>query len=254
MGSTRLPGKVMMTIKGKPLLYYVINQVKHSKKLDHLVIATTILAEDEQIVNYVQSIPENVFRGSSENVLDRYYQCAKKYQADVIVRVTSDCPLIDPDIIDECIYKFENGNFGYLSNINKKEDHNWVYHPSGFPLGFAVEVFNYETLEKAWKNAKKPSEKEHVTQYVLNNPADFKIGNIENSEDFSDIRLTVDHMVDFQLVKDVIENFKEGEIFSMKKVVSFVNKNPHLKQMNSNILFNEGYLKSLKEDELNEKN
>lgn len=252
MGSSRLPGKVMMEVRGKPLLYYIINQVKHSKKLDNLVIATTTLQEDDKIVNYVELLEENVFRGSSENVLDRYYQCATKFKADVIVRVTSDCPLIDPEVIDKCICEFEKSNLDYLSNINRKEGSKWIYHPSGFPLGFAVEVFKYITLERAWKKAKKPSEKEHVTQYILNNPNEFKIGNVENFEDQSDIRLTVDYMVDFQVVKAVIENFK-GEIFSMKKVTSFINKNSHLKQMNSNIPFNEGYLKSLKEDELAEK-
>lgn len=253
MGSTRLPGKVMMMVRNKPLLYYVINQVKHSTQLSEVIIATTELKEDNQIAKYVESLGVNVFRGSAEDVLDRYYNCAKKYDSDIIVRITSDCPLIDPEIIDKCINEFKKNNLDYFSNINKKENDAWVYHQSGFPLGFAVEVFTINSLEKAWKNAKKPSEREHVTQYILNNPHDFKIGNMENPEDFSDIRLTVDHMVDFQVVKGVIENFKEGEIFTIEKITSFMNKNPHLKKLNSNILFNEGYLKSLKKDDLAEK-
>ncbi len=250
MGSTRLPGKVMMLIQNKPLLYYVINQVKHSKNLSKVIIATTELKEDDQIVKYTESQGIDVFRGSTEDVLDRYYKCAKKYGSDIIVRITSDCPLIDPELIDKCITEFKKNDLDYFSNINKKENDNWIYHPSGFPLGFAVEVFTIDSLEKAWENSKKPSEREHVTQYILNNPGDFKIGNMENSEDLSDIRLTVDHQVDFQVVKNVIENFKEGEIFAMKKVTFFINQNPHLKKLNSNILFNEGYIKSLKEDEL----
>ena len=249
MGSTRLPGKVMMKIREKPLLYYVINQVKHSKKLDDFVIATTTLKEDKQIVHYIESLKENFFRGSPENVLDRYYQCAKKYKADVIVRVTSDCPLIDPEIIDKCISKFESGNFDYLSNTIKKENGIWSYHHNGFPVGIAVEVFTFNALTKALKEAKKPSEKEHVSPYIVNNSNLFKLGTIQNDENQSEIRLTVDHKIDFDLVKIIIEHFKEDEIFTMDKLLSFLNKNPQLKQMNSNISHYEGYLKSLKEDE-----
>ncbi|MBI1829452.1 MAG: glycosyltransferase family protein [Thaumarchaeota archaeon] len=253
MGSTRLPGKVMMLVKNKPLLYYVINQVKHSTKLSEVIVATTELKEDDQIVNYVSSLGVNVFRGNAEDVLDRYYWCAKKYSADIIVRITSDCPLIDPEIIDKSIDEFKKNNLDYFSNINKKENGNWIYHQSGYPLGFAVEVFTFDILEKCWKNAKKPSEREHVTQYILNNPDLFKIGNMENSEDLSDMRLTVDHKTDLDLVKIIIDNFQKDKVFKMNKISSFLNQNPKLKQINANIPFNEGYLKSLKEDKLAEK-
>ena len=251
-GSSRLPGKIMMTVRNKPLLHYVINQALHSKKINKLIIATTKTPQDDQIVRLVKSYNVDVFRGNEEDVLDRYYQCAKKYKADIIVRITSDCPLIDPNLIDKCITEFENNEYDYFSNINKKEGENWVYHLSGFPLGFAVEVFTYATLENAWKNAKKPSEREHVTQYILNNPKSFKMGNIENSSDYSDIRLAVDHKVDFDLVKIVIEHFPVNEIFTLEKIVAFINENPELKQINSHLQFNEGYLKSLEQDKLAE--
>ena len=250
MGSTRLPGKVMMKIREKPILYYVINQVRQSKKLDNVVIATTTLTEDTQIMNYVKLLQENIFRGDPENVLDRYYQCAKEYNADIIVRITADCPLIDPRIIDKCISEFENGDFDYLSNTIKKENDVWNYHHNGFPIGIALEVFTFNALKKAKTEAKKPSEKEHVSPYMVNNSNLFKLGNIENDENQSDIRLTVDHKIDFDLIQIIIEHFKECKYFSMDQLVSFLNKNPQLKQMNSNISHYEGYLKSLKEDKI----
>lgn len=253
MSSTRLPGKVMMQIRNKPLLYHVINQVRQCKKLSNIIIATTTLQEDELIINYVKSLGLDFYRGSEEDVLDRYYQCAKQFKVDVVVRITSDCPLIDPTLVDRCITEFENIHSDYLSNVNKIEGVNWVYDPCGFPMGFAVEVFTFNALEKAWKNAKKPSEREHVTQYILNNPSLFTINSIENSENLSNIRLTVDHIIDFDLVKIIIEHFPVDEIFTIQRVVSFLNQNPNLKQMNSNIPFNEGYLKSLKDDEIAEK-
>ena len=249
MGSTRLPGKIMMKVRDKPLLYYIINQIRHSKKINKLVIATTDTQQDDQIIKFVNLYDVEAFRGNEENVLDRYYQCAKKYDADIIVRITSDCPLIDPQLIDKCITEFENNNFDYFSNINKKEGETWTYHLSGFPMGFAVEVFTFDALEQAWKNAKKPSEKEHVTQFILNNPKLFRIGNIENYKDYSNIRLTVDHQIDFDLIKIVIEYFPEGEIFNIEKIMTFFNKNPHLQSLNSHLKFNEGFLKSLEKDE-----
>lgn len=248
MGSTRLPGKVMMPIRTRPLLYYIINQIKHCKLVDNIVIATTVSDQDNQLVKYIESLGTNVFRGNEEDVLDRYYHCAKQYNADKIVRVTSDCPLIDPEIIDECILEFEKNDLDYLSNVNKKIGKQWVYHPSGYPSGFAAEIFSFSALEKAWKLSKKLSEREHVSQFILNNPNKFKIGNIENHEDFSHIRLTVDHQIDFDLIKIVIEHFPEGEIFKMKNIIDFLNQNKKLMQLNAHISFNEGYLKSLEHD------
>lgn len=253
MNSTRLPGKIMMSVKNKPLLHYVINQVLQSKKINKLIVATTNSPQDDQVVKFTDLYGVEVFRGSEEDVLDRYYQCAKKYNADIIIRITSDCPLIDPHLIDKCITEFEKNQFDYFSNIHKKDGNEWIYHLSGFPLGFAVEVFTFTVLEKAWNSAKKLSEKEHVTLYILNNPSLFKIGNMENHDDYSDIHLAVDHKVDFDLVKTVIEHFPDNVIFNLEKIVTFLNKNPKLKQINSNIKFNEGYLKSLKEDKITEK-
>ena len=248
MSSSRLPGKAMMQIRGLPLLYYVINQVKQSKKLDNFVIATTTLPGDDKIASYSRSLGLDTFRGSVMDVMDRYYQCAKKFRASIIVRISSDCPLIDPRVIDDCISKFENSQLDYLSNTIRKENGKWIYHLNGFPAGFAVEAYTFDALEKAWKSAKKPSEREHVSFLIKNNPYSFKLKNFENNEDMSNIRLTVDHKIDFDLIKKIIESFQKDEIFTMNKVIKFLNQNPELKQSNAHIPFNEGYLKSLKED------
>jgi len=253
-GSTRLPGKILMEINDKSILDYVINQVQYSKKIDKIVVATTKKTQDDLVVNSINSSNVEVFRGSENDVLDRYYQCAKNCNANVIVRITSDCPLIDPTLIDRCILEFQNSDYDYISNVNKLEKTSWIYHLNGFPLGFAVEVFTFDALERSWKNAKKPSEREHVTQYIPNNPKLFKIGSIENFNDFSDIHLAIDHQADFDLVKLVIEHFPDGEIYNLEKIISFFEDNPHLKLINSHIPFDGGYTKSLEEDKIAEKN
>jgi len=253
MGSTRLPGKVMKQVRGKPLLYYLIKQVQSCKELSKIIIATTILKEDDQIVHYVRSFGGNIYRGSAEDVLSRYYFCAKEHDVDIIVRITSDNPLIDPQIIGRCIREFERGDLDYLSNTIKKEHNVWIRSINKFPNGFAVEVFSFDALEKAYQNAKKPSEREHVTPYMINNPKQFKLGNIENSEDFSIIRVTVDYQIDFDVVKNIIEHFPEDKIFSMSKIVSYLKQNSKLMLMNSKLTPWEGYLKSLKDDEVFEK-
>lgn len=253
LGSTRLPGKILMKINNKTILNYVIDQVKNSKKIDKIIVATTSKKQDDEIAKLSLVYGVDIFRGNENDVLDRYYQCAKKFHADTIVRITSDCPLIDPTLIDNCILEFEKNDFEYVSNVNKKINGNWVYHLNGFPLGFAVEVLNFHSLEYAWKCAKKPSEREHVTQYIPNNPELFKIGVIENSHDYSDIHLSLDHPEDFELLKIVIQNFSKDKLFSLKKIISFFINNPSLKKINSHLSFNEGYLKSLEEDKIAEK-
>lgn len=249
MTSSRLPKKVMLRVKGKPLIYYLVNQIKNSKKLTKIIIATTTNKEDDEIVEYIKSLNIDVFRGSESDVLDRYYKCAQFYNEKIIVRITSDCPLIDPIVIDECIQKFEDGNFDYVSNINKKIEDKWMYHPSGFPMGYAVEVFNFDALKKSWQNAKKPSEREHVTQYILNNPMTFQIGNVEHSEDYSDIRLTVDHKIDYDLIKIIMEALDmHKRVVHLDEIIKFLDDNPELKKINAHIRYDEGFLKSLEND------
>jgi spore coat polysaccharide biosynthesis protein SpsF (cytidylyltransferase family) len=250
MGSTRLPKKTMMRIQNKPLLYYTIKQAQASTKISKIIIATTTLPEDQEIVDFAKSLGLKYYCGEPLDVLDRFYQCAKKFSIDNIVRVTPDDPFVDPCIIDNVIEKFETDNFDYVSNSISKENDVWNHNLNGFPYGLAVEVISFTALEQAWKNSTKPSEREHVSPYIINNPQLFKLDSIKNSQDFSDIRLTVDHKEDFDLAEKIINHFQSNEIFKMEKIVKFIRENPSLKKINSIYSFNEGYKKSLKEDDV----
>ena len=237
MGSSRLPGKVLSEIDGNnPILYYVITQLQECKSLDEIVIATTILEEDEKIVKYVENMGLPCFRGSPNDVLDRYYQCAKKFNFSNIVRVTADCPLIDPTLVDQVIQKFFSEPCDYSTNSL----------PKTFPQGTETEIFSFAALENAWENAKKPSEREHVTSYIKNNK-NFKKSNVRNSKDLSDFRWTVDRIEDLKLVKELVSRIKKRPIL-MTDILEVLSSKPELIEINKNHIKDEGFLKSLKED------
>ncbi len=238
MGSTRLPGKVMLKLdKENPVLYYVLEQLSSCKLIDKIIVATTTLDEDDVIKNFVNSMNVNIFRGSSDDVLDRYYQCAKKFSIDTIVRITADNPLIDPTIVDDLIKKFTLNSYDYLTNA----------HIRTFPYGTEVEIFSFKALEKAWKNAKKPSEREHVTPYFYNNSQSFRNYNQENSKNLSNLRWTIDRENDFLLVKSIVSKIKKRPIL-MNDILDLFSKEPKLFEINKNQIRDEGYKKSLEED------
>jgi spore coat polysaccharide biosynthesis protein SpsF (cytidylyltransferase family) len=239
MGSTRLPGKVMLKLdKENPALYYVLKQLQSSKLLEKLVVATTILDEDDAIDDYAKFMGVDVFRGDANDVLDRYFQCAKKFLFSTIVRITSDNPLIDPTIVDDMIKKFTSNSYDYLTNSRVRT----------FPYGTEVEIFTFKALEKAWKNAKKPSEREHVTPYFYNNPDQFKIFNVENSTNTSNLRWTIDRQNDLILVKSIVSKIKKRPIL-MTDILELFSQEPKLFEINKDQTKNEVYEKSLKNDE-----
>jgi spore coat polysaccharide biosynthesis protein SpsF len=241
MGSTRLPGKVMMEIVGKPMLWHVINRVKHAKRLDDIVIATTALNEDKQILELASEIRVKSYAGSEDDVLDRYYQAAIIYKADVIVRITADCPLIDPTVIDRAIEFYLDHDFEYVGTGIK---------PS-YPDGLDTEVFSFGVLKRAWKEATLASEREHVTPYIKKNPQVFSIKNLENDKDLSYMRWTVDEECDLEFVREIYNKlYKEGEMFYMEDILNLLKKQPELMNINKNIIRDEGYLKSIKEDKI----
>lgn len=241
MGSTRLPGKVLKVAAGKMLLEHLILRVRRAKTLDKIIIATTENPADEEIVKAAEKLNIESFRGSENDVLDRYYQVAKKYSADVVVRITGDCPLMDPAIIDEVVgfYLQNKDKYDYVSNVR----------PPTYPDGMDVEVFSFAVLERAWKEAKLTSEREHVTAYIGNHPEIFKMGNVEYKKDVSKIRLTVDNKEDLVLVEKIfIALNKKNENFGLEDVLNVLDKNPEIAKINQNIKRNEGYEKSLKND------
>lgn len=238
MGSSRLPGKVLLKLDDKSVLDYVIEQVKHCNLVNKIIIATTDLSEDDIIVQNSKHNSVECFRGHPTDVLDRYYQCAKEYTLSTIVRITSDCPFIDPQVVDNAIKTFTESPCDYLSN-NK---------PRTFPYGLDVEVFSFDALENAWRNAHLPSEREHVTSFIYKNSDKFRICNIKFHDDYSMLRLTIDRVNDFKLMQIVVSKIKNRPIL-LNDITEMYHKNSSLFKMNQDYVTDEGYLKSLKEDE-----
>jgi spore coat polysaccharide biosynthesis protein SpsF len=237
MGSSRLPSKVLMkSDDGRPLLYYVINQLRYCTKVKNLVIATTTNQEDDEIEKFANDNSVNIFRGKEKDVLDRYFQCAKKYSFSTIVRITADCPLIDPQIVDKVIEKFFSGNYDFATNTLTRT----------FPIGTDVEVFSFSALNRAWENTQLPSEREHVTPY-LRKEENFKIINVENDKNISNLRLTVDRIEDFELIKQILNNISINPIH-LEDVLELFSRKPELIEINKHINHNEGFNKSLEED------
>lgn len=237
MGSSRLPGKVMKKLHDEtPMLKFQLEQLKFSKYIDKIIIATTTLENDNFIVNFCEQNNLEYFRGSSKDVLDRYYNCAKKFEFPIIVRITSDNPLIDPEIIDNVINEF----------ITSKCDYMTTEYPKTYPLGFAVEILNFKSLEKAWNEAVLPSEREHVTPYLIKNKTLFKHKNYSYHQNISHLRCTVDTDDDFKLIEKIIQKIDVRPIHLID-VVNLFKKEPRLFEINNHIK-HDGYEKSLKED------
>ena len=223
MGSTRLPGKVMKNILGKPVLLHFLDRIKEIKLIDKIVVATTTKKQDDIIVETVKEYNSDVglFRGSEEDVLDRYYKAANKFGAEVIVRITSDCPLIDPVISDSVIKTFLENDCDYCSNNLMRT----------FPLGLDTEVFNFSSLEKAWKEATQNVEREHVTPYIRNNPNKFKLLNVSNDIDLSHHRWTLDTPEDFEFINEIYRKLNQKS-FHMRDVLEILNEEPYLTKIN----------------------
>jgi len=236
MGSTRLPGKTLKKIGDMSILEYGIRRIKLSKKVDKIVVATTIEKIDDEIKNLCKQINIDCFRGESYDVLSRYYQCSLNYpEYNNILRITGDCPLIDPSVIDDVVLFFENNKYDYVSNILEET----------FPDGMDVEIFTKKSLEKSNKEAKLQSEREHVTLYIRNSDQ-FAKGNLSSEINWSHFRLTVDEQKDFEVIEFLIKNSKINASFL--DYISILTKNPDIMFKNMHIIRNEGLRKSLEND------
>jgi|TARA_B100001971_G_C18054802_1_gene464700 spore coat polysaccharide biosynthesis protein SpsF len=239
MGSTRLPGKVLMLLDKKhTTLDYIINQLKHSKLLGKIIIATTNLEEDNVIVDFAKKNKIAYFRGDSDDVLDRYYKCAEKFSLDTIVRITSDEPFIDPMIVDQIIINFQKISCDYASNNLT----------STFPAGFDAEVFSRQALERAWTEAKLPSEREHVTPFMKKNKNIFTQFNLKNPQSITISRLTLDRKEDLNILRTITSKILERPIL-FRHIFELFEHEPDLLELCNNIDPLEGYNKSLKKDE-----
>jgi spore coat polysaccharide biosynthesis protein SpsF len=223
MGSTRTPGKTMKLINGKPLLEYSYSRSKKSRYVDEVIIATTTSKKDDYIAEWCSNKGINFTRGSENDVLDRYYKTALMSGSEIIIRVTSDCPFVDPEIIDLLILYLRNFNLDYVSNrINRRT----------WPHGLDVEVFTFQALEKARENAKTKPEREHVTPYIMNHPEFFNLYEFTLNEDLSHYRITVDYPEDVELTKTLIEKYRADKM-NWREIISLLETHPELTKINS---------------------
>jgi spore coat polysaccharide biosynthesis protein SpsF (cytidylyltransferase family) len=239
--SSRLPQKVLRKIKGKTLLELYVNRVKESRLIDNIVIATTTEPEDNVIENIANKLKVDCFRGSENDLLDRYYQCAKKYKADIIVRLCSDDPFVDYQVVDRAIQIFKDNQAEFVTNH---------FEPT-YPEGLDIEVYSIKTLERLWNEAKLLSEREHVFPYIQNYPDKFKIINFTQKQNFSHLRWTIDYECDFQLTKIIYDNlYDEKPAFLQEDILNLLEKHPEISQMNSNIKRKEGIKRSKANDRI----
>ncbi len=225
MSSTRLPGKVLLPINGEALLWYVVNRIKCTKHIDQVVIATSTNASDDKLYIYCQKQQYTVFRGKLDDVLSRYYETAKEFKADTVIRITSDCPLIDGDLISQGLEQYLEENSDYLSNTIKRT----------FPRGFDFEIFTFKALETAYKNAHDTVEREHVTPYIYRtHRQEFKISQFVQRIDKSAYQLSVDTQEDYQLIKILIENY-HADSLNCQQIISLLDSHPELPAINNHI-------------------
>jgi len=243
MTSTRLPGKVLMEVMGRPLLSFQIECLRFSKMIDSIIIATTTNKEDDPISELAQREGLKFYRGSEDDVLDRYYQTAKEYNVNHIMRLTADCPLITSEVCDSIASDYFESGVDYIRTGKT------------FAEGLDCEVIGFKALARAWLEAKFKSEREHVTLYIRNHPELFKTMVKENDIDDSRYRITVDKEEDFLVVKTILENLYKGNesYFTIKEIKSYLDTHRKIYKLNSHIIRNKGLLKSLqKESEVHE--
>ncbi len=229
MGSTRFPNKVMRPIVGVPMIQLLLERLSGARRVDQIVLATSLDARNQPLIEHVQKLGYVTYAGSENDVLDRYYHAAALQTPDVVVRITGDCPLIDPELVDAIIEDFQQGGADYVSN---------TLHPT-YPDGLDVEVFSFAALAQAWKEAQQPYDREHVTPYIKQ-PEHFQVRNIANAEDYSDERWTVDEPEDFEVIKRVFEYFAPRRDFGWRDVLALRHAHPEWFEANRHLIRNEG--------------
>lgn len=235
MSSNRLPNKVLKPILGKPMLAHQIARLKNVKNVDKIIVVTSNETTDDAIADLCNTIEVNCFRGDLHNVLDRFYQASQQYLCEHIVRLTGDCPLIDANVVDNVIALHQVQNFDYTSNCE----------PATFPDGLDVEVMTAQALKSAWSQARKPSELEHVTPFIRNNPQQYNCGSYMHACDLSSHRWTVDEKEDFDFVEKIYQGlYSSNKSFNLNDILKYLEKHPELVKINQSFSRNEGLLKS----------
>jgi len=225
MGSTRLPGKVLVDLAGETVLARVVRRMQRANLIDTVLIATTVSPSDDRIVDEASRLNVDCFRGSEEDVLDRYWQASQKTLADAVVRVTSDCPLIDPSLVDATIQLFLDQQADYASNCTSR----------AYPRGLDVEICTVKVLRRAWEDAREPYEREHVTPFFYEHPELFRLAELKSKIDYSSHRWTLDTPDDLKLVRAIYEHFPGRDDFSWFEILKLVEENPSISALNSHV-------------------
>ena len=226
MGSKRLPEKAFLSLAGKPLIYHVVDRLKYSSEIDQIIVATTINKIDDVIEKWCDENGIHCFRGSEDNVLKRYYDCAKKYQCDFIVRITGDDPFKDYRLIDKAIVSCKVMRKDFVCNNS----------PVSFPEGLDVEVLTFDTLSNIYRNARTKEYREHVTLYIHKNKKLFSTYNLVNPKDYSRYRWTIDYAEDYIFAKEIYETlYKNNEIFLTEDIYNLLNEDPSLLLINNEL-------------------
>ena len=239
MQSTRLPGKVLEHIAGKAMVHHVVDRVLGAESVDEAVVATTTDSDDDVLYQYCVAHGIACYRGSVSDVIDRYCQAAREHQADDIVRVTADCPLLDPDVVEKVVRVFHAGHWDYVSN---------VLEPT-YPDGLDVEAFSFSLLEQLWREVEMPSEREHVTLHVRLHPEKWRQANVRHTENLGQLRWTVDHPQDLEFVR-LVYQYLQSERFGLSEVMELVRSLPELAQLNESIARDLSALEAMREDGL----
>jgi spore coat polysaccharide biosynthesis protein SpsF len=241
LGSTRLPGKVLLEIEGKPVLLHIVNRLKRVLKVDEVIIATSTLKINSKIISFCKKNNIKYFVGSEDNVLDRFYHAALVYKPKNIIRITGDCPLLDSDLIDKLINYYEKNDFDYCgiatgAGVANKEE---IFR---YPDGLDAEIFKFSVLENAFKNATTKLELEHVTPFIWGNSQMFKLGVLNSDVDYSNLRWTLDNFEDFKLIKWIYSQlYSKNNYFNMFEVIKLLEKNKQVLKTNNHLIGKEGY-------------
>lgn len=226
MSSTRLPGKVLADLGGATVLARVINRVKRAQRLDLVIVATSSSPADDLVAAECERLTTRFFRGNEHDVLARYYHAALDCNAEIVVRITADCPLIDPTLIDELVSRFLASGCDYASNAL----------PHRYPRGLGVEAFTSAALLRAWRAATQPYQRVHVTPHFYENSRQFRVLNVRAESDFSQYRWTLDTPEDLELIRAIYSHFGNHDDFHWRDVLDLFQREPHLAQINSNVL------------------
>ncbi len=227
MGSTRVPGKAMIDLCGKPVLYHILQAAVRVSELDEVCLATTTLSADDVLVQVAKDCGLKVFRGDPEKVLDRIYHAAHMMEAQFIVDIGGDCPLIDPEMLSLALRKFFSNEYDYLCN----------YDPPTFPEGLDINIISQEALKRAYDLAFAPSQRVHPFSYLTRHPKQFKIGNFVNDHDLSQYHWSLDFPLDVEFVRAVYQElYKPGQPILMKQVLDLIETNPQIKKLNTQLI------------------